>query len=592
MTSRHRRGTSSSSQTAYGDPSAKIWGLYLSQAEKIDKEHSDSWTANTDGVLVFSGLFSATVAAFILTSYQSLQPNPSDTTNRLLFQISQQLSALSNGTPMPAQLIPPDKSSFQPTASAVRVNVLWFTSLALSTVCALWATLMQQWTRRYVQAADRPYAPPNRARIHAFFAEGVQKFGLGAAVEMLPGLLHTSFILFYIGLVDFFYNINDIVAHCLLALVALGFLLYVVLSIMPLFYPNSPYQTPLSTVLWFVMEVAPLVKHWLRSQTDVMRERRKRIGEGMRRALEKTAFNLNWQVDARALRWTLNSLDGDRELEEEFLDALPGVFRVSTSQDSQGLRKKMHKAVNSVAHELLATCSTGLLPEPARKQRLTACLGAIWCFRETTNRHCDAIWNQWSQTTNDPWGPLSTEAWAMAASRVMDSDPFIAFRAHCVQAMIAVMWRNGRWYCHRSEASPLLQRQLNASSITIEGYIAGTDHLQLAVAANLLSSMLRLLPLLETGPEMSLRTEIKEILDTMCERLDVSDVPEDLRARFVNGAEVMMVYEVHGVLRDSHRRRAAAAFDIDGPWTKIFSPVYDTISERPSGEIETSSFQT
>ncbi|KAI0246693.1 hypothetical protein BJV78DRAFT_117350 [Lactifluus subvellereus] len=392
MNYQHRRGTSSSSQTAYGDPSARIWGLYLSQAKKIDKEHSDSWTANTDGVLVFSGLFSATVAAFILTSYQSLQPNPSDTTNRLLFQISQQLSALSNGTPMSGPLILPDKSSFQPTASAVRVNVLWFTSLALSTVCALWATLMQQWTRRYVQAVDRPYAPPNRARIRAFFAEGVQKFGLGAAVEMLPGLLHTSFVLFYIGLVDFFYNINDTVAHCLLTLVALGVLLYVVLSIMPLFYPNSPYQTPLSTVLWFVMEAAPLVKHWLRSQTVVMQERQKKIGQGMRRALEKRAPN-NWQVDARALRWTLNSLDGDRELEEEFLDALPGVFRDSTSQESQDPRKKMHEAVKLVAHELLATCSTGLLPEPARKQRLTACLGAIWCFRETTKRHCDAIWD-------------------------------------------------------------------------------------------------------------------------------------------------------------------------------------------------------
>jgi hypothetical protein len=38
---------------SHGDPTSKIWGLYLSQAEKIDKEHSESWTANTDGVLVF-----------------------------------------------------------------------------------------------------------------------------------------------------------------------------------------------------------------------------------------------------------------------------------------------------------------------------------------------------------------------------------------------------------------------------------------------------------------------------------------------------------------------------------------------------------
>jgi hypothetical protein len=53
MSELHRRDTVLTSQTPYSDPSSKIWGLYLSQAERIDKEHSDSWTANTDGVLVF-----------------------------------------------------------------------------------------------------------------------------------------------------------------------------------------------------------------------------------------------------------------------------------------------------------------------------------------------------------------------------------------------------------------------------------------------------------------------------------------------------------------------------------------------------------
>jgi len=48
-----RRDTGLTGQTLYGDPSAKIWGLYLSQAEKFDKEHCESWAANTDGVLVF-----------------------------------------------------------------------------------------------------------------------------------------------------------------------------------------------------------------------------------------------------------------------------------------------------------------------------------------------------------------------------------------------------------------------------------------------------------------------------------------------------------------------------------------------------------
>ncbi|KAF8266272.1 hypothetical protein EI94DRAFT_1586334, partial [Lactarius quietus] len=229
-----RRDTGPLGQAQYGDPSAKIWGLYLSLAEKFDKEHGDSWAGNIDGVLVFvrTGLFSATVATFIVASYPSLQPNSSETAVLLLTQISQQLYALSNGSPSPAPLTLPDLNNFQPTASAVRVNTLWFVSLGMSTACALWATLMQQWTRRYVQVADGPYGPPKRARIRAFFAEGVDRFALAAAIEVLPVLLHTSVLIFYIGLIDFLISINHIVAFIMLALATLCVLVYLVLSIM------------------------------------------------------------------------------------------------------------------------------------------------------------------------------------------------------------------------------------------------------------------------------------------------------------------------------------------------------------------------
>ena len=53
MSDLHRRDTSFTTQTLFGDPSSKIWGLYLSQVEKFDKERSDSWAANTNSVLVF-----------------------------------------------------------------------------------------------------------------------------------------------------------------------------------------------------------------------------------------------------------------------------------------------------------------------------------------------------------------------------------------------------------------------------------------------------------------------------------------------------------------------------------------------------------
>jgi len=592
MSNLHRRDTSLTTHTLSGDPTSKIWGLYLSQAEKFDREHSESWTANTEGVLVFvrhiscnefvlfsprgihqTGLFSAVVAAFLVVSFPLLQPNPTDTTNQLLTRISQQLS----GTGL-SQPLPPPNTSFRPLSSSLRVNALWFTSLAMSTGCALWATLMQQWTRRYMQVADRPYGPPKRARIRAFFADGVDKFGLAAAVEVLPVLLHASVLLFYAGLVDFLININHTVAFILMAWVAIALLIYFLLTIMPLFYPNSPYQTPLSSLCWFVMEATPLLRLWIRRRNETVqtaiRERRTKIGQGMRRALESKATgpHLRAEADTNALGWTLRSLDEDHEL-EEFLDGLPGLFHGSSRHHSLGLRGGLEQLVKPVADKLFATCTTGLLPEGLRRQRLTACLRAIWCFSGTVDLHFRAVWDQWDKVTNDPWGPLSTEAWAVASNMTTDLDPYISLRAHCVQALMAIMWSKGRWQCDPPEAASLLQRQLGASVDVDRWLHTSGDHLQLAVAANLLSNSLPLLhklDKLETGADTMLKIELKAILDTICGELDASDVPHELQARFADGAQVMKMFNIRDVAGRSRRR---AAFDLNGPWTKIFTPV-------------------
>jgi hypothetical protein len=461
----------------------------------------------------------------------------------------------------------------------------------MSTACALWATLMQQWTRRYMQVAGRPYGPPKRARIRAFFAAGVEKFGLPAAVEVLPALLHASVLLFYIGLVDFLLNINHTVAFFLLTWAAMGCLIYFILTIMPLFYPNSPYQTPLSSLCWFVLEATPLLGFWVRRREEASRARRIKIGLGMRRALESKATRLKSldssathhdshatpkaktpkvkttplheqaHADTSALRWTLRSLDEDHEL-EEFLDGLPGLFHGSSPDFSRELKLRLERSVKPVAEKLFGTCTTGILPEGLRRQRLTACLGAIWCFSGTINLHFRAIWNQWGKLTNDPWGPLSTETWAVASNMTTDSDPFIALRAHCIQALMAVMWSKGEWQCAPSEAASLLQIQLHAFSADIDRWWhTNGNQLQLAVAANLLTKSLELLDKLETGGD-TMKIELKTILDTICDKLDASDLPDELRARFADRAKVMEVFNIRDVAGGSN-----------GPWTKIFKPV-------------------
>ncbi|KAI9447562.1 hypothetical protein H4582DRAFT_1802837, partial [Lactarius indigo] len=111
----------------HGDSSDGLWSMYLAVSEKVGREVIENWKGDAEGILVFTGLFSATVAAFIIEGYKNLSPDSSDTTNALLTQISGQLVNISTGTPLTsvaALVAAQGNHPFKPAASAVRVNVL------------------------------------------------------------------------------------------------------------------------------------------------------------------------------------------------------------------------------------------------------------------------------------------------------------------------------------------------------------------------------------------------------------------------------------------------------------------------------------
>lgn len=456
-------------QGNYGDSSDKLFSIYLSQADKFDKEQSESWKGDTEGILVFTGLFSATVAAFIIESYKQLQPNSSDTTVLLLAQISQQLAALSNGTSISIPSTLPSQT-FRPSTSAVRVNTLWFLSLTLSLTCALLATLMQQWVRRYLQVSQRWYAPYKRARVRTFFAEGVERFGLPRAVEALPALLHASVFLFFAGLVDFLVNINHKVAVSLLSAVAIGASAYFLCTALPLMYPNSPYQTPLTTLLWVLQQGTLL------SGLDLMRrvvrfiyehtgwvawklygrliflfdDHSRRLAQGFARSREAIALGQPAEMDARALGWTLDALDEDHEL-EQLVAAIPGYYRSSTVRPPAVALEHLthHDGLDSPleARILDLLCPRGTAPdEPPtsvlEQHRRVACLEALYCLPGVVTRHMRAAAVDPTLFASDPLF-ASSEAWAVAASMTNDTDRDIALAAHCVASALVAAWRHG-----------------------------------------------------------------------------------------------------------------------------------------------------
>ena len=245
-----------------------MWTEYLDVVEDYDKRLTDGWKDDANSVLVFvsphlqvqvfipmtigkTGLFSATVAAFIIASYPQLFPDTGTRTVFLLEQLSQQFAGFVNGTYVQPKSYP----SSPPNTSIIYVNVLWTLSLLFSITSALFATLMLQWARVYVELTSGPgfsNVPSDRARIRSVLFLGSVKYPIQSIMELVSVLLHLSVFLFYIGLVVFFFTINNTVAIAILISVGLFGLAYFTLSILPSIDHSCLYLTPMTRLSWYL----------------------------------------------------------------------------------------------------------------------------------------------------------------------------------------------------------------------------------------------------------------------------------------------------------------------------------------------------
>ncbi|KAI0293685.1 hypothetical protein B0F90DRAFT_1642301, partial [Multifurca ochricompacta] len=217
--------------------------MYLNLAKDEDEKMAKRWTADADGILIFTGLFSAGVAALLAVSIQDIRPNSQDTSAfylQSIYQVIANASTTQAHTP-PILVNPP---AFSPPKYAVWVNALWFLSFVISLTCAMLATLLQQWARRYIKVTQPRYAPHKRARIRTFFAEGVDKLHLPWVVNALPALLHLSLFLFFAGLLVFLFNTDHTIFRAVALWVVLCAAIYGCITLMPFFRHDSPYYSP------------------------------------------------------------------------------------------------------------------------------------------------------------------------------------------------------------------------------------------------------------------------------------------------------------------------------------------------------------
>ncbi|KAI0246132.1 hypothetical protein BJV78DRAFT_1158111 [Lactifluus subvellereus] len=380
-------------QSVFSDGSGPLFNMYLKMAEEEDNKMAERWQKDADGILIFAGLFSAAVAALAAVSIQDLRPNSQDTSAFYLGNIYQLLADpnVSRASILAAPAKPPP---FSPPKYAIWVNSLWFLSLAISLTCALLATLLQQWARRYLTITQPPrYTPHKRARIRAFFADGVEKFHLPWAVEALPTLLHLSLFLFFSGLLIFLVNVNHAVFNAVVWWIGLSAGVYGCVTLVPIFRQDSPYYAPLSSSAWFLYTfisyaIFRILFSITKSRGDlyfVIRQRfsrlkntyRERFWGGIAKTAQETASKFSAEIDCYVLRWTFDALDEDQEL-EQFFEGIPGFCSSKVVHKPRQILARLDDRTLATAFSrfLYRTWSSSLLSETVKRKRLTTCVKA------------------------------------------------------------------------------------------------------------------------------------------------------------------------------------------------------------------------
>ena len=199
--------------------------------------------------LLQAGLFSAVLTAFIVESYQLLQPSSTDATLAVLHQISHQVASFTinptfvNST-YPSRLLDDVQSPFSAPASAIWINTLWFASLVCSLAAASIALIVKQWLREAMMGLWRTGTSRETARLRQRRLNGLVKWRVGSIVATLPILLQLALILFLIGMVVMLWSLHSVVATVTSSLVGVLFAVFVLATIMPVLRWDCPYRSP------------------------------------------------------------------------------------------------------------------------------------------------------------------------------------------------------------------------------------------------------------------------------------------------------------------------------------------------------------
>jgi hypothetical protein len=189
-------------------------------------------------LLVKTGLFSAVLTAFLVESYQNLQVDKADVEIALLQQIAARNISIPSNSVAPLSFV----SDFIAPKWAIRINVLWFSSLLCSLAVGSFGILVKQWLQEYLSLDSM--SAPIRVHDHIERRQALQKWRVFEIAAVLPLVLQIAFLLFFVGMCYFTVSVQKTISFASISLVGGWAFIFLSTVIAPLFWPRCPFRSP------------------------------------------------------------------------------------------------------------------------------------------------------------------------------------------------------------------------------------------------------------------------------------------------------------------------------------------------------------
>ncbi|KAG8816807.1 hypothetical protein FRC18_000811 [Serendipita sp. 400] len=314
--------------------SRTVWSYYNVRSQQLHADLISEVNSTAEVLLVFAGLLSAVVSAFISQTYPMLQPDTADTLVSILQELRKPGSV-------------PDKPFVVPIY-AVRVNCFLFAGLFISMNVALLSILVKQWTRAYLRRLSGVSSPHLRARIYHFYYYGAKRWFFSESVELLTVLMYCALFISIIGIIDLLLATAPPVGYVSLSLFIPGLLYFLMTNLIPLFSLDAPFRSPISDYLLRVSQSVQLLSKNRRWKDEDIEMTTKELGDQVESTQgadieRKNIVRTQVHLDLEILTHLLGTADKSTErwLLELCLEKLPELVILEHYHPESILRREI-----------------------------------------------------------------------------------------------------------------------------------------------------------------------------------------------------------------------------------------------------------